>query len=142
MPAPFDVIVTSLGHADVSARVIASNTIVASPALAAETIICTVEVTANLWTKVGVFLVGWCAFTAGTSGVSANLRIRQTSVTGTVVAASGAVTVVATDLYSPSIVGVDASPVLPNQIYDLTLTIGSGGAISTVSAVGLLAIAV
>ena len=80
---------------------------------------------------------------ASTSGVSALLRIKQTSTGGAVInVGTGLSTVVAANLVETGCQGLDAAPVLPGQVYVLCLTIGSGAAVSTVSAVQLIAIAV
>lgn len=126
---------------NLSSRIVASTTVVASPAAGSETIICSVTMPSDLRTFTGVVLLGWAAFTVGTSGISADLKIRQTGTSGTTIADSGAVTVAAGDLYSPAILGEDTAPAA-GQIYKLTLTVGSGAAESTVSAVGLVAISV
>jgi hypothetical protein len=129
---------------DLSSRVAASSGVVASPAAAAETIIATVTVAELESIAVGIILLAWAAFTVGTSGTAIRLRLRRTNVAGAVVADSGALTggVAAAALVAPSILGIDAGPTLPNQVYVLTLTVTGGAAASTVSAVGLTAIAV
>lgn len=127
-------------NVDFSNRPVVSTTVVASPALAAETIICTVTVPNNIQVLSGVKLNGWAAFTMGTSGVSCQLRIRRTNVTGTVAVNGGAVTGVAAALYSPTINGYDTGGVA-GTVYNLTMQIASGAAASTVSAVFLEAFA-
>lgn len=127
---------------DLSPRFFSDITVDASPALAAETVIATLTLTGDIALVAGVFLFGWAAYTAGTSGVSGQLRIRRTTVAGSVRADSGAVTNVAAALYCPSIMGFDAGAVLPGQVYVLTLQIASGAAVSTVSAVNFSAIVV
>jgi hypothetical protein len=87
--------------------------------------------------RFGVRLHGFAAFTVGTNGVSANLRIRETNVAGAVVQATGAVIAVATNLLAMNVLGFDATPGV--SVYVLTLTVGSGSAPSTVSAVHLSA---
>ena len=126
---------------DLSARFISSTTVVASPAAGTETVIGSVTLPSGLSVNSGVLLFGWAAFTVGTSGVSSNLKIRQTSVSGTTIAASGAATEVAANLDERNVQGFDASPA-DAQIYKLTLLIGSGAAASTVSALSLVAIVV
>ena len=137
MPQPIN---TNVIFEDLSARFQGTSTVATSPALAAETVIATLTLTGfgDISVVSGIRLHGWAAFTVGTSGVSANLRIRQTDVNGSIVAASGAVTVAAAGLYGPSILGFDAAPGI--KAYALTLTIGSGGAASTVSALHLAAV--
>jgi hypothetical protein len=129
---------------DLSSRVAASGAVVASPAAAAETIIATLTVAELVSMAVGIILLAWASLTVGTNGVSVRLRLRRTNVAGTVVADSGALTggVAAAGLVAQSILGIDTGPTLPNQVYVLTLTVGSASAASAVSAVGLTAIAV
>jgi hypothetical protein len=129
----------NVASVDLSQRFRGTNTVTGSPALAAETVIATLTLTDALQVNSNIKLWGWCAFTVGTAGVSATLKLRQTGTSGTTLATTGALTVVAANLVSFSIMGVDASPTLPGQVYVMTLTIGSGGAASTVSAVDLRA---
>ena len=126
---------------DLSARFVQSTTVVASPSAAVETIIGSVTLPSGLSINSGVLLFGWAAFTVGTAGVSSNLKIRQTSVSGTTLAASGAATETAANLDERNVQGFDASPA-DAQIYKLTLTVGSANAASTVSAVSIVAIAI
>lgn len=114
-------------------------TVDASPSAGTETVIATLTLAnfGDIAVMSGIQLIGWAAFTVGTSGVSANLRIRQTDVNGTVVVASGATTVAATNLKALDVVGFDATP--GKVSYALTLTIGSGAAASTVSALYIAA---
>lgn len=127
---------------DLSPRVFVSETVVASPAAADETIIASVVVGGNLSTALGVLLTGFAAFTVGGSGVSVNLKLRQTDASGTVVAATGAVTYTAADLGALTVHGLDNGQVAARQVYVLTMVVASGAAESTVSAVTLSAIAV
>ena len=125
---------------DLHQRFQSYQTVDASPSAGTETVIATLALAnfGDLAVVSGIQLVGWAAFTVGTSGVSANLRIRQTDVNGTVVVASGATTVAATNLKEVSVQGFDAAPGIHQ--YALTLTVGSGAAASTVSALSLRAI--
>lgn len=127
---------------DLSPRVRFTTTVSASPAAGAETIIGTVSAIPDMAVAAGVLLFGWCAFTVGTSGVSAQLQIRRTNVAGTVVCNSGATTVAAGNLREESAQGFDTGPTIPGQVYVLTLTIGSGSATSTVSALQLVALVI
>lgn len=137
-----DTITSASGHQDWSARVKMSATVAGSPATSGETTVCTLTVTSNLSVATGVALFGWVAYTAGTNAATATLKIRQTGTSGSTIATSPALVVVATDLYTQNIIGIDTSPTVPGQVYVLTLTVASGSAISTVSAVGLVAVAV
>src|SRR6266516_4570077 len=128
MPDPF---LESVRFLDLSPRVAHSETVAASPAAAAETIIATVTLPSGLTLATGVFLFGWAAYTVGTNGVSANLKIRQTDASGSTKAATGALTVVAANLAHATAIGFDAAPTAAG-VYVLTLTIGSGSAASTV----------
>jgi len=134
MPEP---IKQSVIFTDLSGRFQSTQTVAASPALAAETIIGTLNITGFGDTSVvsGIQFDGWAAFTVGTSGVSATLRIRQTNASGTVVATTGALTVTAANLVQINVQGFDAAPGV--GVYVLTLQIGSGAAASTVSALSL-----
>lgn len=136
MPVPLTE--TSSGI-DLTQRIASTKTVVASPALAAETIIAQLTVNTDETILSGILLRGFVAFTVGTSGTAATLRIRQTNVTGTVVATTGALTggIAAGNLVAETILGVDASPASTGQVYVLTLQITAGAAASTVSAVEL-----
>jgi hypothetical protein len=129
-------------HVDLTDRFQISTAVVASPATSAETAIAAIAITKALSTTTGVIVIGQASYTAGTSGVSGRLRLYHGTASGTKIADSGLVTIVATDLYSPVLIGLDAAPVLPNQTYTMTLTIGSGAAQSLVSEVALIAIVV
>ena len=124
---------------DLATRFQSTQAVAGSPALAAETVIATL--TLDSFNDIAVVkeirLTGWAAFTVGTSGVSAQLRIRQTSVAGTVVADSGATSATAAQLGVRDVLGVDATPGV--GVYVLTLQVASGAAASTVSAVQLAA---
>jgi hypothetical protein len=132
MPRPN--ITVSGEHVDMGPRFFYSAAVAGSPATNAETIICTVTVGADLATSTGALLEGWFSFTDGTSGTAATVKLRQTNVSGSTLAASGAITVVATNVYQFDIRAVDAAPVLPGQVYVMTLQITGGAAVSTVSA--------
>jgi len=113
--------------------------VVGSPAAAAETIIAQVTIPV-VRDDQEVHLIGWCGFTAGTSAVSATLKIRRTDASGSTKATGPAKTVVAASLYDATILAKDAPGAVVNQVYVMTLTVGSGAAISTVSAVDLKAL--
>lgn len=129
---------------DLSKRVQVTTAITGSPALAAETIIATLALTGFSDTAIvsGIDLSGWAAFTVGTSGTAATLRIRQTNVAGAVIASSGALTggIAAAALLAQDIEGFDAGAGV--STYVMTLQITAGAAVSTVSATKLRAILV
>lgn len=129
---------------DLSKRVLESTAVVASPAAAAETVIGQLTVAEPEAVLAGIVLFGWAAFTVGTSGTAAQLRLRRGGVAGTLLAASGAVTggIAAAGLVTMGIQGLDTAPVLPNQLYSLTLQVTAGAAASTVSAVSVIALAI
>jgi hypothetical protein len=127
---------------DLSGRVYHSNTVAASPALAAETIIATLTVSGNVAVQKAVYLESWAAYTVGTSGTAVTLRLRQTDAAGTVIATTGALTKTAASLYADDVNGVDTGATLPGQVYVLTMQVTAGGAASTVSAVFLQAFVV
>lgn len=127
---------------DISPRFLVSTTVAASPAAATETTIATVTLPSNVAVVSSVLLLGFAAFTVGTSGTACRLRIRQTNTSGTVVADTGATTggVSATNLVTLNNGGQDTASAA-GQVYVLTLTVTGGAAASTVSNVQLLAIA-
>lgn len=127
-------------HLDLSPRVFRDTSVDASPAAGSETTIAHVTLANDLAIVSGVLVVAFAAFTVGTNGVTATLKIRQTDTSGSTVASTGATTVVAADLHELSIAGFDVSPLSNSGVYVLTLTIGSGSAPSTVSGVTLAAI--
>src|SRR5512146_60538 len=139
MPAP---IKPSVVFEDLSARFVSTTTVGASPSAGTEVTIGTLTIANfnDIAVVSGIQLDGWAAFTVGTSGVSANLKIRETSVSGTTVAATGATTVTAANLVEMSVKGFDATPGV--GVYVLTLLIGSGADTSTVSALSLKAIVI
>ena len=129
---------------DLSQRLQATTTVVASPAAAAETIIASLTIADDLIIVKGILLSGWAAYTVGTSGTAVQLRIRQTNVSGTVVGNTGALTGSqhgAAILSADDVNGFDTTPVtLPGGIYVLTMQVTAGAAASTVSAVWLAAL--
>lgn len=116
--------------------------ITGSPALAAETITATLVIPQNIRADQRVYLFGWQAFTVGTSGTAITARIRQTNVAGTVVQSTGGVIAVATNLLAPTVIGSDAPGLQGTFTYVLTLQVTAGAAVSTVSAVALIALVV
>ena len=141
MPQPIQY---SAEHIDLGPRYFFSTTVAASPSGSSETTIATITVNGDLSMSKGIRLSGWAAFTVGTSGANANLKIRQTNTSGTTIAATGALTggIAAGNLVAQDVDGFDTAGVLPGQVYVLTLTVGSGAAASTVSAVLLDAIVI
>jgi hypothetical protein len=129
-------------HVDLSDRIFTSTTVVASPSGATQTSIATVTVTSPVLTRLGVIVLADAALTVGTNGVSVQLRLYHGTSSGTKIGDTGALTAVATDLYCPHVFGIDTSPVLPGQVYTMTLTVASGSATSTVSAVNMIALAI
>lgn len=117
-----------------ASRLVASSVVVASPALAAETVIANVTIPGGEQVFEGVELVAWAAYTIGTSGVSAQFRLRQTGLGGTLLGDTGACNRAAGQFFESSVNGLDAAPV-GGQVYALTMQVASGAAASTVSAV-------
>lgn len=126
---------------DLSPRIIQSSSVVASPTANSETTIATLTLPNNLSIINGVILMGYAAFTVGTSGTACNLKIRQTSTSGSTIVATGATTggITAANLVDMNVSGVDTAAV-GTQVYVLTLTVTGGAATSTVSACQLVAI--
>lgn len=139
MPQP---ITSNVAHEDLSARFPVTTTVVASPALAAETIIASLAIPqfGDVAVVSGIQLSGWAAYTVGASGTAVQLRIRQTNVAGTVVVATGALGKTAASLYVDDVMGTDATPGVAT--YVLTMIVTAGAAQSTVSACSLSAVVV
>jgi hypothetical protein len=139
MPVPIRI---SAPEVDLSARFQQTTTVAASPAAGAETVIATLVLAGfgDLQVVSGILLGGWAAFTVGTSGVSVQLRIRQTDINGTVKANTGVLTggVAAGNLLAQDIDGFDSGAGIGQ--YALTMTVGSGAAASTVSSLLLRAV--
>ena len=139
MPSPIRY--DSIGF-DLTKRIQVYTTVDASPSAATETVIATLTLAsfADLSVLSGVRVSGWAAFTVGTSGANARLRIRQTNVSGTVVADSGALTggIAAGNLIAQDVEGFDSGA--GASAYALTLQVGSGAAASTVSKLVLQAV--
>lgn len=139
-----DQVQSSLRFADLSSRFVFSTAVVASPAGASETIIGSVQLPSGLTVNSGVIVGGWAAYTLGSTPTSCQLQIRQTNVSGTVKANTGAMTGghnTAGFLVADDVNGVDTSPG-DAQIYKLTLTVAGAGSASTVSSVLVFAIAI
>lgn len=135
---------TAIDH-DLSSRFPSTSTVVASPTDNTETIIASLTIPNfnEIAVVSGVRLNGFAAFTIGTSGVSGNLKIHQTNAAGSTVVATGAVNAgvwAATQLTTLAVLGFDATPGV--AVYVLTLTVASGAAASTVSAVHLSAVVI
>jgi hypothetical protein len=138
---PYQPIRANAAGLDFSPRIVRSDTVAASPADATETIICTVTIPLDVQPTLGVLLLGFAAFTVGTNGVSANLRIRQTNTAGSVIKATGATTETAANLDDKNVQGFDTAPPAAG-VYVLTLTVGSASAGSAVSAASLVALVI
>jgi hypothetical protein len=130
---------------DLTPRFVRTSTVVASPTDNTETIIASLTLTDTASPVAGVELIAFAAFTIGTNGTAGNLRIRRTDASGSIVAATGGLTAgvwAATQLAELYVAGFDTGPTLPGQVYVATLTVTSGSAASTVSALYLRALTV
>ena len=127
---------------DLSKRIQVYTTVDASPSAGTEAVIATLTLSSfsDISVVKGVRVSGWAAFTVGTSGANATLKIRQTNVSGTTIATTGATTggIAAGNLVIMDVEGFDAGAGASS--YALTLTVGSGAAASTVSALLLQAV--
>lgn len=127
----------SLLDHDLTPRYVRSSVVVASPQANAETIIASITIPnfGDVAVVSGIRLSGWAAFTVGTSGVSVNLQVKQTNASGSAIVATGATTATAANLAALNVLGFDAGAGVAT--YVLTMTVASGAAASTVSAVFL-----
>lgn len=147
MASQLQTIQVSGAGVDLGPRMGGNNTVVASPATNAETVVASIPAISDaVVTSKGVFLNFCVAYTVGTSGTAVQYRIRTgvTAGAGTVVYNSGATTagISAANLVVESINGFDAAPSFPGQAYCLTLTVTGGAATSTVSAATCFYIAI
>lgn len=110
-----------------------STVVLGSPALAADTAIVTTPPVSDDQGQRLIVLKGWLAFTVGTTGTGAILRIRQgAGVTGTSVAITGTMQVTAGNLVSFSILGQDSPGEVAGQQYTLCLQVVGATAASAV----------
>jgi hypothetical protein len=117
-----------------------TNTIIGSPALAAETIIATSGAIGLIADNAQVFLVAFIELTIGTSGTGLTLKLRRgVDTTGTLVNVGQASTVVAGNKIRASLCYADFPGVAAGLQYTLTAQITAGAAASTVTDVGLMA---
>ena len=139
MPQPIQY---DAGHLNLAPRFFHTSTVAGSPALAAETTIATLTISGDLAMLDAAHVLAFAAFTIGTSGTSYRLRIRRDTIAGLTIADSGLVNATAANLVAPMIYGFDTTALGVAQIYVCTLTIAAGAAVSTVSAVNMLTVAV
>jgi len=117
-----------------------TNTIIGSPALAAETIIATTGPIGLIEDNAQVFLHAFIELTIGTSGTALTLRLRRGALVGSPLVNVGqASTVVAANLVRANLVYADFPGVAAGLQYTLTAQITAGAAASTVTDVGLMA---
>lgn len=130
MPQPFryDAAALNLGP-----RFFYTTTVSASPTAAAETIVATLPTIGDLGIGVGVKLEANLKLTIGASGTTTQVRVRQTNVSGTVVADSGAITTAAAGVFNIDCLGIDTAPTLPGQVYVVTVQVANAAAASTVT---------
>ena len=116
-----------------------TTTIVASPADATEIVVASVKVGSVGDASSRVLLNAWTAFTYGANATGVRLRIRQGSLTGTVVADTGALTAgaAAAALEARTLRGVDAPGEVASQTYVLTMQVAGATTASTISALVL-----
>jgi hypothetical protein len=126
---------------NLGSRIVGSSAVAASPSGATETTVCTVTLPSNLQTFSKVVLIGFAAFTIGTSGDHYTLKIRQTDTSGSTLYSSGTIAASAAALINSGALAFDTAPAA-GQVYVLTLTVANGAAASTVSSTGLAAIVV
>lgn len=139
MPPPFQY---SAAAIDLSPRIFKSTTVAASPAAAVETVVCTLTINEDIAIAEGVFLSAFVAFTQGTNGTGATIKIRRTDTSGTVLASTGILPFAAGVLGAASPVGFDAAAPVPGQVYVVTALMTAATAPSTFSACVLVALAV
>jgi hypothetical protein len=121
-----------------------STVVVASPAGNAETVVASVGISLGLTVVRGVLLNGWLAYTLGTAAASCRVRVRQSTVLGTIVADTGAMTGghnTAGQLVADDVNGLDTAPPA-DGVYVLTLQVGGATGASAVSGALLSALVI
>lgn len=108
--------------------------------VATEVVVATLVIPSLIVVTSGVLLFGAAQTVVGTNGTALQQRIRKGAVDGTILADTGALAATAADLFSETIVGVDASPALPGQAYVLTITTADNTANTAVTLPTLAAI--
>lgn len=123
---------------DLSKRFAFSTTVAASPSGSSETTIASLSIPSGVEITTGVLLEAWFALTYGTSAASITTKLKRGT---TQLVSSGIVTagVAAAALDERNVAYVDTAAT-DGATYNLTITIGSGAAASTVSAVYFSAI--
>lgn len=122
-------------------RSIESDTVVASPAAAAETVVCEIDGVTTRTADGEVQLDAGCQLTIGTSGTAVTLRIRRGSdITGVLVAAGGADTATAGNTRNHLLHAIDRPGMVDGQGYVLTAQVTGATAASTVQATALSAL--
>lgn len=111
----------------------------ASLVTTAETVVATLQIPGPASPSAVVLLEGYVALLTGTGTTGVTVRLRQNSVTGTVVATSGVVTqgVAAGAVDTFSINGQDTPGDVASMIYVLTVQQAGASANGTVNAVAL-----
>lgn len=128
---------------DLSQRIEKSTTVAASPALAAETVVCTITCAQDIAVVEGACLWAWVALTVGTDGTDVTVKIRRTGTSGTTLASTGILSApAAAELVAFSLSTFDTGPTLPGQVYVVTVTVANASAASTVSGASLVALIV
>jgi hypothetical protein len=120
-----------------------STTVVGSPAAAAETVICTTPPLNPPSDASNIIVIGMYQIQTGTNGTTVNTRIRQgATAAGLVVSGFPGLTVVATQVYTPSILAIDTPGLVAGLQYSMSAQVGAATAVSTVSSLALLAMAI
>lgn len=123
-------------------RTLSTNVLAAATVVAAtETVVAQLNGVATSAADTVIDLDGWLAFTTGTLVTAIRLRIRRDSLTGTVVADSGAITagVAASAPHNLSIDGRDSIPASGQRSYVLTVETTGAGTNGTPTACDLAA---
>lgn len=121
-------------------RVLVSDAIVASPAGASETVVCSLAGVTTRDDSGVVLLDGYVNFAAGTSAVGCQLTIRRGADTaGHVVKQTNDISVGASNGYAFAVRGYDTPGEVAGQEYVLTMTVTGATAASGIAAVSLSA---
>lgn len=124
-----------------SLRLFQTTTIIGSPANATEAIIARFTLPSGLTVVSGAMLLGFTACTVAASGTAWRLRVRQTNVSGTVVADTGAIPQTGGANATLTLAGFDTLAAA-SMVYVLTSETPGAGAATTITQALLAAVIV
>lgn len=132
----------SVAGIDLTGRIFSTTIIDTSPSAAVETTIAHLTITGDPPILLGVFFFAFVAFTIGTAGTAASVKVRRTDTSGATVVDTGLINATAANLTERTPIGFDNNKAANNQLYVVSLVVTSANAPSTVSACTFVAVVV